>query len=79
MKHQILKLVSLLLSRVNYPLIVHFDVVVFLECDFVLAARNSSHTFNYHFHTSMRFTKIRRGACLEMANAEMGIMPSKQS
>ena len=79
MKHQILKLVSLLISRVNYSLIVHIDFVVFSECDFVLAALNSSHTFYYQFDTSMRFTQIRRGACLEMANAEMGIMPSKQS
>ena len=79
MKHQILKPVSLLISRVNYPLIVHIDFVVFSECDFVLAARKSSHTFYYQFDTSMRFTKIRRGACLEMTNAKMGIMPSKQS
>lgn len=48
----------------------HFDVVIFLECDFVLTARDSSHTFYYQFGTSMRSTKIRHDGCLKMTNAK---------
>ena len=31
----------------------------FLQCDFVLTARDSSHTFKYQFGTSMRSTYLK--------------------